>query len=336
MKRLARTTVLALFAVVALSGCIRYNVDMTLSEDDTASGTIVIAVQKGVGEQMGVANDQEALAQLFGESPFGANFTPKEYAEGDWVGQSYTFDAVPIADLTDLASLFTVTRDGDVFSVDGSGAPVTADEQSQLPPGAESKLSITFPGDVIEHNGTLEGKTVTWDLFTMTDPVHATAGATASGSGSSFPLWLLIGGGTALVALMGAAVVVILMRRRRGTSAPGNPAPVNPEPFDDSTPPGPSDAASIAPVAIDTPAPPAPPAPSATTPPPPPPAPPVPLTPAVAPKKPAATRKPAAAPTTPAPTTPAPTKPATTAPKARAPRVAKPKVDPTADGDVTE
>lgn len=316
MKRLARTTVLALFAVVALSGCIRYNVDMTLSEDDTASGTIVIAVQKGVGEQMGVANDQEALAQLFGESPFGANFTPKEYAEGDWVGQSYTFDAVPIADLTDLASLFTVTRDGDVFSVDGSGAPVTADEQSQLPPGAESKLSITFPGDVIEHNGTLEGKTVTWDLFTMTDPVHATAGATASGSGSAFPLWLLIGGGIALVALIGAAVVVILMRRRRGTSAPVNPAPVNPEPFDASTPPAPSEASSIAPVAIDAPAPPAPPAPSAPAvipPPPPPPAPPAPLTPAVAPKK-----------------------PAITAPKARAPRAAKPKAHPTADGEVTE
>ena len=311
MKRLARSTALALFAVVALSGCIRYNVDMTLSEDDTASGTIVIAVQKGVGEQMGVANDQEALAQLFGESPFGANFTPKEYAEGDWVGQSYTFDAVPITDLADLASLFTVTRDGDAFSVDGSGAPVTADEQSQLPPGAESKLSITFPGDVIEHNGTLEGKTVTWDLFTMTDSVHATAGATGSGSGPAFPLWLLIGGGTALVALIAAAVLVIVMRRRGGTSAPVNPAP-----FDDATPPAPFEAVAIAPVATDAPAPPAP---LAT-----PPAPP-------APRKPVATKSPVATPTTPAPAT----RP-TTAPKARAPRVAKPKVDPTSDGAVTE
>ncbi|NTV40114.1 MAG: hypothetical protein HGA51_09215, partial [Demequinaceae bacterium] len=228
MKRIARASALALLAALALSGCIRYNVDMTLSEDDTASGTIVIAVQKGVGEQMGVATDKEALTQLFGDSPFGPDFTPKEYADGDWVGQSYTFDAVPITDLADLASLFTVTRDEDVFAVDGAAAPVTDDQKSQLPPGAESKLSITFPGEVIDSNGTVDGRTVTWDLFTMTDPIHATGNATGpgSGSGSGVPTWMLIGGAVALVVLVGAVVAVILVRRR-GATEPINPAPLD-------------------------------------------------------------------------------------------------------------
>src|ERR1035437_1698152 len=172
MKRLACAVALALVTVVALSGCVRYNVDMTLSQDNTASGTIVIAVQKGVGQQMGVATDQDALTQLFGESPFGPNFTPKDYADGDWVGKTYTFAAVPITDLADLASVFAVTRNGDVFSVDGAGAPVTEDEKKQLPPGAESRLAITFPGPVIESNGTVDGNTVTWNLFAMRSEEH--------------------------------------------------------------------------------------------------------------------------------------------------------------------
>lgn len=228
MKRLARAVALALVTAVALSGCIRYNVDMTLSQDNTASGTIVIAVQKGVGQQMGVATDQEALTQLFGESPFGPNFTPKDYADGDWVGKSYAFTAVPITDLADLASVFAVTRVGDVFSVDGAGAPVTADEKKQLPPGAESRLAITFPGPVIESNGTVAGNTVTWNLFAMTDPVHATAKATGPSSGPSIPAWMLITGVAAFVILLGAAVVVVLLVRRRRNPA----APVSPEPID--------------------------------------------------------------------------------------------------------
>ena len=300
MKRLARAVALALVTAVALSGCIRYTVDMTLSQDNTASGTIVIAVQKGVGQQMGVVSDQDALTQLFGESPFGPNFTPKDYADGDWVGKSYAFAAVPIADLTDLASLFAVTREGDVFSVDGAGAPVTEDEKKQLPPGAESSLAITFPGPVIESNGTVDGNTVTWNLFAMTDPVHATAKATGPGSGSSIPAWILITGIAALVILLGAAVVVVVLVRRRRNPA----APVSPEPIDWEIPAAPLSADAPEPSAGEEP-----------------------VGEAPAPQPPVA-EEPAPAPVPPA-----------AAPKKRAPRAARPKVTPApadAEGDGEE
>jgi hypothetical protein len=228
MKRLARAVACALVTAVALSGCIRYNVDMTLSQDNTASGTIVIAVQKGVGHEMGLASDQDALTQLFGESPFGPNFTPKDYADGNWVGKSYTFSGVDITNLADLAPLFAVTRDGDNFSVNGAGAPLTEDQKKELPSGAESNVAITFPGPVIESNGTVKGNTATWNPFTMTGPIHATAKATGAGAGSSFPTWTLIAGGAALVILLGAAaVVVVLVRRRRNPAAPSIPEPID-------------------------------------------------------------------------------------------------------------
>jgi hypothetical protein len=228
MKRLARAVACALVTAVALSGCIRYNVDMTLSQDNTASGTIVIAVQKGVGHEMGLASDQAALTQLFGESPFGPNFTPKDYADGNWVGKSYTFSGVEITNLADLAPLFAVTRDGDIFSVNGAGAPLTEDQKKELPSGAESSVAITFPGPVIESNGTVKGNTATWNPFTMTGPIHATAKATGADAGSSFPTWILIAGGAALVILLGAAVVVVvLVRRRRNPAAPSIPEPID-------------------------------------------------------------------------------------------------------------
>jgi hypothetical protein len=228
MKRLARAVAIALVAAVALSGCIRYNVDMTLSQDNTASGTIVIAVQKGVGQEMGLASDQDALTQLFGESPFGPNFTPKDYADGNWVGKSYTFSGVDITNLADLAPLFAVTREGDVFSVNGAGAPLTEDQKKELPSGAESSVAITFPGPVVESNGTVDGNTVTWNPFTMTGPIHATVNATGATAGLSFPTWILIAGGAALVILLAAAVVVaVLVRRRRNPAAPAIPEPID-------------------------------------------------------------------------------------------------------------
>lgn len=225
MNRLARAAVLALVTAVALSGCIRYNVDMTLASDDTATGSVILAVQSGVGEQMGVASDDEALAQLFGESPFGPGFTESDYAEGDWVGKSYSFDALPIDELTDFSDLFTITREGDEFVVQGPDAPMTQDDLDQLPDGAESKLSITFPGEVTEQNGTLTGTTVTWDLFSATEAIHAKGKASAGSSG--LPTALLIGGAIALVVLLGAALVVFMVVRKRGAVAPVTPTPLD-------------------------------------------------------------------------------------------------------------
>lgn len=234
MKILARTAALVAVVAVALSGCIRYDVAMTIAEDNTASGTIVIAVQKGIAEQMGTETDAEALDQVFGPRPFGESFVAKDFAEGDWVGKSYSFVAIPITELVDFAEIFTLAREGDELVLSASSAPMTAEEIEQAPPGGQSKLSITFPGEVTEHNGELDGTTVTWDLFAQAEPLHARA--TVGGADSGLPKGLLIGGGIALALLAAAAVVVV--QRRKGT-APAEPLPPS-EPLAPSEPPVPS------------------------------------------------------------------------------------------------
>lgn len=228
MKRLAHASALAIVAIVVLSGCVRYNVDMNLASNDTASGTVIIAVQSGSGEKMGLESDQEALTQLFGEEPFGSRFVPSEYTNGDWVGTEYTFKSVPISDLTDLNSLFTVTHNGDVYTVAGASPPITPEQKDQMPPDAESTLSITFPGDVIEHNGTLKGNTVTWDLLHQTDAIRARGMAGGFSSDSGGISLGQVARGFAFVALLGVATLIVFFLRNRSRRAPAGPAPLNP------------------------------------------------------------------------------------------------------------
>jgi len=234
MNRIVRAAALSLVAVLALSGCLRYNVDITLDSDNKASGTVVTAVQEGIGEQLGAGSDEEALAELFSENSFdteSGDFSSSDYAEDDYIGKMYTFDGLALDQLDAFSELFTVERVGDEYIVSGDSAPTPEGELEQVPAGAESMLTITFPGEVTDHNGTLDGKTVTWDLFTQTEPISATAGATSASSFPMwFPMWIVFVALAILVVLIGVAVVlVIVLRKRKGAepvAAPGESAPV--------------------------------------------------------------------------------------------------------------
>ena len=232
MTRIARAAALALLTAVALTGCIRYNVDMTVSSDNTTSGTVVIAVQKGIGEQAGLGSDEEALSQLFSSEDFGEGFEASDYAEGDWIGQSYTFKDLTFDQLGDFGDLFTLSRDGDTIVLQGDQAPTAEEDMTEMPPGAEGTLSVTFPGKVSSHNGTLEGNTVTWNLFTTTEPLHAEAAATSS-SGTN--LIVLIAGGVLLLLVVAAgAFFVIRKSRGKAADAPVTDAPVAYSPVADA------------------------------------------------------------------------------------------------------
>lgn len=259
MNRIARAAALGLFTVLALSGCLRYNIDATFSSDNTASGSVVTAVQEGIGEQMGVDSDQAALDELFADSPFadqGEKFSVEDYAEDDYIGKRYSFNDLDLDQFNAVfGEQFTVTRVDDEFILSSDTAPANADELEQMPTGAESILTLTFPGEVTDSNGTVEGNTVTWDLFSQTEPLTATANATG---GSSFPVTLLLIGVGVLVVLIAVALGLVWLVRNQRSAAPTDVPPPPP-------PPAPStEQGATAPLAPPTPTvPPAPPAPPA-------------------------------------------------------------------------
>lgn len=216
MTRIARAAALALVAVAALTGCIRYDVDLTLNSDDTATGSLILAVKEGTAEAVGAESDAAVLDEMLASEDLGEGFTESDFTEDEWIGKKYTFDNVPLDEFDAFNDLFTITRDGDTFVIAGDQAPATEEDQSMAQSGAESTLRITFPGDVKSHNGTVEGKTVSWNLLTTTEPISAEGGATSGG----IPVGLIaaIAGGALVLAAV-AVVLVLVLRKKRETEA---------------------------------------------------------------------------------------------------------------------
>jgi hypothetical protein len=208
--------------LLALSGCIRMTTDITLHEDNTVSGEIVMAVQEGSGAMMDMTDD-ELVASMNEDNPAGkmTDATVSKYNEDGYVGTRVTFKNEPLDNFSGVDG--TITREGDTFVFKGT-AP-DSEETSQAPPGAVATMSVTFPGAVSDHNGTLEGNTVTWDLLTLTEAPYATGSAIGGGGGSSAATILILGGAVLLALII---VGVVLLNRRKTPAAPEEDAPPAP------------------------------------------------------------------------------------------------------------
>lgn len=76
----------------------------------------------------------------------------------------------------------------------------------------DARISVTFPGEVIDHNGELEGNTVTWSFDDPTSMAGTELFAEAR-NGSSFP-WVAIIGVLLGLGVIGLVVWQLLARRR--------------------------------------------------------------------------------------------------------------------------
>ena len=202
-------------AALSLTGCFKEIANYTLHQDNTVSGSVIVAIDKDYANGM-TGND--AITQLGADNPVAnvAGVTQANYDDGKYVGVKYTFTNVPLDTMaSDMDG--TVTRVGDTFVFEG-----TAIDQSQFQgmeqymSSAVATLSMTFPGEVTDTNGTVKGTTVTWDMLKMTEAPKATGSAIGNGSaGGGVPAWLgLLLGGLALLVVAG--VVVLLVTRNKG------------------------------------------------------------------------------------------------------------------------
>lgn len=217
----SRNLLMLAAATLLLTGCLRVEMSIALSPDDTADGSFLIAVEKGAGEGFGVSDDALVDELTSSSDTDFATGTVEPYEDEKYVGQRITFAGEPLASFgggeTDELS---IERDGDDYVVSGTWADADGEDVSAIP-GASMLLSITFPGEVTEHNGTLDGTTVTWDLVDAPDEISARGSAEPP---RTVPLWAWAAGGA--VAAVGAIslVVVLLRRRRSGDAADAVPA----------------------------------------------------------------------------------------------------------------
>jgi hypothetical protein len=226
--RRARTASLALLAVAAmvlLSGCFKLDMALELASDDTVDGSIIVAAQRSFADLAGGEDAlRESLSQdgsgLLGDQPTSGSVETKDYSDDDWIGVEYVIEDVPLEEFggTETGDL-SITREGDEFVVAGtmdlSGGVSDDPAANAMLDEAEIEISITFPGDIVSSNGEEDGNTVTW-----TPVAGETLDVNAVGKAEGGPPWTLIGAVLAVLALVVVGVVLFLVVRRR------QPAPV--------------------------------------------------------------------------------------------------------------
>lgn len=274
-RTIGRLAAFALLAVL-LSACLKLDMDLEVSADDTVSGTVVFAVQRELLDLAG-GNVEDILGT---DAPLPEDVegvTVEEYEDDEFAGQQFNFDGVALSEFNQEGGeeQLRIVREGDRFRVTGvldlsSGLDATGAtgfgglDPSEFMQGAQLRIRIAFPGDVIESNGQVDGNSVTWEpRVGERQELEAVASAVGGGSGdSNLTLWLIIGA----IVLVAAVVVGVLLARRRTPAVAGGPAgPISGAP---DVPAGPVEPGTP-PVGSPPPAPPPPGSPGAPPPPPP-------------------------------------------------------------------
>lgn len=165
------TAVAALALLVTASGCLRLDLGLQVRPDDTVGGTFTAAWSEQFLQE---ADDQDldrsqldAFLDALLEGIPGAERTA--YDEGGYVGQTAAFTDRPLADFAEFGGdewgYLRIDHTGRQYELDGHWDLRSA---GFLDPGvfedAEILISVNFPARVTEHNGVLDGRTVTWTM----------------------------------------------------------------------------------------------------------------------------------------------------------------------------
>ncbi|NED98647.1 LppM family (lipo)protein [Phytoactinopolyspora halotolerans] len=241
---------------VALTSCMKIDLDMEINADDgedTVSGTIVMAFSQDFLDMAGMmGEDPDEIFEGFDDfmaGPEGDEIPEyaevEEYDDGEYRGQQISYDQAPLDDFN--SPEFSIVREGEEFVVSGN-MDMTDDtgELEDVPPGMmenvdfDIRIAITFPGEVLEHNGELDGTTVTWRPQIGDNTQFEARAKDSGGAGGGFPTWLwFVIGGVVLAGLIG--LLFALSRKGSGgepatAAAPGQFPP--PAGADAPPPPG--------------------------------------------------------------------------------------------------
>ena len=190
MKRFLVRVVAGATAVVALSGCIKLDMDMKIKSNDKIDGSVIVGFSSQLIEMMGqkkadfIKEMQTSVKQS--DLPKGAKTST--YDKNGFVGTQISFKDLPASDFrkatgaaAGAAASTSGGASGDDFKLvkkDGkwnftgtmdlkgtgskSGSPDLAALGSSVK--AEVRIKLTFPGKITKHDkaGKVDGKSITW------------------------------------------------------------------------------------------------------------------------------------------------------------------------------
>ena len=232
--RSARVAALAALTALALSGCIKLDMDLAVSSDDTVNGAVIFAIDDSFADLPGVDPKDLFEGTSPVDQPSAGTVREEPYEADGKVGTRLVFEGVPIEEFSqgEGEDALRITRQGETYVVTGS-LDLTGDETAagadgadgtdgDTPPvdlgaitDAEVRVAITFPGAVISSNGAVDGNTVVWEpAFGEVVEIQAVAER-----GSTFPWSLVVAGALIAGLLLVGGFLAVSMRR--GKAAPG-------------------------------------------------------------------------------------------------------------------
>ncbi len=223
--------IIAAAAIVLLSGCVNFQAHLTVMPDNTLHGDIVVASVVGDGPNAKAEADDRAKAieqNLLPDLAGADGVTRNAYDEDGYVGSRFSLNGTPLSAINSEGAegSLQLARDGDDFEFTGK-LDFTPDSDD-VPEDADTsniQISITFPGTVTEHNGTLNGTTVTWNTsYEGSLDMHAEASAEPADP----PVWMWVLIGLGILAIAAVIVTAVVMSNRRTADAAPDGGPVPP------------------------------------------------------------------------------------------------------------
>lgn len=152
-----------LLAAMTLTGCVRAEVDLTVTEARTVNGTVLLAWDRAFLEDADrdpATAQEDILDDLVDDAPDGMTCEP--YEDGDWIGATCSLDGVRMEAIHQAEAFdqrLTLLEAGDQVVL---SAVIDLDEVPADQP-IEASVRVTFPGEVIDATGSVDGRTVTWE-----------------------------------------------------------------------------------------------------------------------------------------------------------------------------
>ena len=230
---MARRSILVVLFILALTAC-EVRTHLNIDASDVSNGQITAQVGfdddfRQAMEEFGGGGD--LLAEVENSAP-SEGWEVDRFIDGDIEGVTLTQQFTSIEELQRILSTSSIAA-GESGGWEDLTFIETEDsihfEASLSAPGMEGvedigmeevstfldfdfQIAVTFPGEVIEHNGVLEDRTVTWNLD---EEALADAELFAEArKGTSFP-WAIIGGVLLGLVVLGIVVWSILSRRQQ-------------------------------------------------------------------------------------------------------------------------
>jgi LppM domain len=226
-----RSTVLRLPAtvlLVVLTGCIKIDLALDINENEAIDGEIILALSRELAQLTGQSREQligQFEADVMRDAPEGV--TKESYRTEGLEGTRLILDDVPVDAFDPIEETLSIVHEGDHYVVNGMfdlAAVSDLGELSDLNKTSfegvadtmDVRIAITFPGEVVDHNGELAGQTVTW-IPTGVEAIEIYARAEDSareGAEDSASHRSLAGPVVAALLIVSAVATLTMLRRR--------------------------------------------------------------------------------------------------------------------------